>query len=120
MASLDELERLLAEATPAPWREDDGDDQTYSGRILGADGALVTELSVDGWEWETVHLGISPADEALILGLRNAAPHLLALARAAEKLYALNVRIRIAEPMDATFDDDWADAMVAWAEAWDE
>ncbi len=71
MRDLDALEALLAAATPGPWEAR----RDLSGWSAWHDG-LPIEVGDEG--------GLSEPDAALIVALRNVAPELLAVVRAAE------------------------------------
>lgn len=76
---LDRLDSLLAQATPGPWDvviDPDGPPRVYRGRS----GGFCVSDRAD-------HLR-ADADAGLIVGLRNAAPALLAAAREVEELKA--------------------------------
>ena len=68
MTTLDELARLLAEATPGPWKQD---------------SSLVYAGGFHGDCFDTEQWCASDADAALIAAAVNALPKLLRLARAA-------------------------------------
>lgn len=81
---LDRLESLLAKATPGPWDvviDPDGPPRVYRGRS----GGFCVSDRAD-------HLR-ADADAGLIVGLRNAAPALLAAAREAEELRAFKTYV---------------------------
>ena len=107
MLDLDELERLLAEATPGPWRGEEN-----------GDGYLMHRSRPEVVLGRIAH-GNSRVDAVFVAALRNAAPHLLALARAAERFAAA-----VAAYLDSDSDEKeyasqkamW-DALAAWREA---
>jgi len=85
MLDLDELEKLLAEATPGPWEvqgptvNSESYDCWY---VRGLDNYGVAETDAFRGSPE-----IDGADSRAIAALRNSAPTLLALARAGRKMY---------------------------------
>jgi hypothetical protein len=76
MTKLDELERLLAKATPGPWA------RCHDTVVLAEDGFT----TVCGLASDDIGTG---ADIAAIAALRNLAPKLIAVARAAEARFAV-------------------------------
>jgi len=78
---LDQLERLLSEATPGPWELKE---KTYGKRgtyLIVADSKQ-NELATDE-PWE--HSMFDPKDTRLLVALRNAAPALIARVRELEE-----------------------------------
>jgi hypothetical protein len=73
MTKLDELERLLAKATPGPWA------RCHDTVVLAEDGFT----TVCGLASDDIGTG---ADIAAIAALRNLAPKLIAVAREAEEV----------------------------------
>ena len=75
MTTIDEIEALLARATPLPWRAGQWHPNT-----IAADGGWPVDTSCSGMEGggcERIE------DRDLIVALRNAAPDLIAVVRAA-------------------------------------
>jgi len=110
MIDLDAIEKLLAEATPGPWVVDGPTEnsESYDCYYVRAEDRLPV-AETDGWSWAgTPEDG---KDARVIAALRNAAPTLLALARAGR---------RLAECAEAGYDTDgtsFQDALVAFREA---
>ena len=78
MTTIDEIEALLARATPLPWRAGQWHPNT-----IAADGGWPVDTSCSGMEGggcERIE------DRDLIVALRNAAPDLIAVVRAAAKV----------------------------------
>ena len=96
MTWIDELERLLTEATPGPWRHEFSDRGGYDA-LTGAWTISSTERTVavvdqadydkEAWEDRDFRSPEAASTSELIISLRNAAPRLLALARAGELLF---------------------------------
>jgi hypothetical protein len=112
--NLDELERLLAEATPGPWTTHSGEDgESYDCWIV--DPAFVNVYGhIDGQDAK---------DAKAIVALRNEAPRLLAMARAGEMLRAEVEHARSTCYKHYAGDDACAcprynTALAAWKEAW--
>lgn len=83
--TIDEIEGLLARATPAPWYHHEGDIMVgplkhgYGPKIASANYDGLCRNEIFGFLPETV------GRAALIVALRNAAPGLIAVVRAAEE-----------------------------------
>lgn len=89
---LDELERLLAEATPGEWRWWTSNSfRRLSSDATGRDGDVLRGVVYrDGQPG----VEVSDSDAALIVALRNAAPALLAMARRAQGVEELREALR--------------------------
>jgi len=117
------LEKLLAEATPWPWVVDGPTEngESYDCYYVRAEARLPV-AETDGWSWSgTPEDG---RDARVIAALRNAAPTLLALARAGRGLHESAGRILSGVPhgeflLDTEKDecDELSAAIVAWREA---
>lgn len=99
-AHLDHLLALCASATPGPWEADvhEPDDvvvwaKTPEGDPRGEDGLLVTNVGHSRIGSIGVAFDSHAADAELIAALRNAAPALIAAARAAEALAPVCVEL---------------------------
>ena len=112
--TLDEFERLLAEATPGEWVAIAGEDENFEDRS-------------DCWILMPVQVyvygpgGQDEKDAKAIIASRNEAPRLLALARAGERLAQygpMAVGPHSLNP-NALAVLNWESALAAWKEAWD-
>ena len=124
MLDLDELEKLLAEATPGPWEvqgptvNSESYDCWY---VRGLDNYGVAETDAFRGSPE-----IDGADSRAIAALRNSAPTLLALARAGRGLaeaagWVINDMRYTAPELAALQEEMWDSkldaALAAWREA---
>lgn len=82
MTTIDEIEALLARATPLPWRAGQWHPNT-----IAADGGWPVDTSCSGMEGGGCE---RTEDRDLIIALRNAAPDLIAVVRAAAKVATPN------------------------------
>ena len=133
--SLDELERLLAEATPGPWEEERQDDTAKSAwtEDMARAGIEATHVHSMGTIWA---LGIivasfpaydkrkALADAAVTTALRNEAPRLLAMARAGERMYRASSQLDMAASKghvgyDHPLSVQFRGALAAWREVRD-
>jgi hypothetical protein len=125
MASLDELERLLAEATPGPWRWECDEDNGQEGSVWCAhyEDELPAVCGSHSKAWP-----MSAEDAEAIAALRNEAPRLLALVRAGDAMYktlaatdnwetGMSAQVALATNVRITLDDDVRAALAAWKEA---
>lgn len=86
---LDDLERVLAAATPGEWRVekcDSADSDGVGGYAIKACGPAVT-LGDNGWDW-VAELILDSRDAEAIVALRNNADTILGLLREARVLLA--------------------------------
>lgn len=131
MSKYDELERLLAEATPGPWYALDAKadyskplaerDGPYEDFSYGNTWAFGTEPNTTMWITDNGcgGYGISEADARLVAAMRNALPDLLAERRElrARLLEELALRVGTSDVIDPSLAAGWNDAREGrWAE----
>ena len=91
MTTIDEIEALLARATPGPWYHHEGD--IMVGPLNHGYGPKIASANYDGGPCRNEIAGFLPETvrrAALIVALRNSAPDLIAVVRAAAKVAKLD------------------------------
>ena len=84
MTTIDDIEALLARATPGPWYHHEGD--IMVGPLNHGYGPKIASANYDGGPCRNEIAGFLPETvrrAALIVALRNSAPDLIAVVRAA-------------------------------------